>query len=156
METNPISTRSLTFRLAERCDHPSRLEMLTSHDHSSGPSLLQTCAWCSAETRPSRKGPSPPSESSEPEIKGPAPKWSDHERGGGAMAASHGRVRLPVAVGDVCGAVWRSPGSPEKEREGLPGREKSLEHKQQPLRDGRLPAVTDRRFWRPLPGAGAT
>lgn len=62
-ETNPISTRSQTFRSAERRDHPGSLEMLSRH-HSSGPSLLQTCARCSEGTRPSRKGPSPPSESS--------------------------------------------------------------------------------------------
>lgn len=36
-ETNPISTRSQTFRLAEHCDHPRSLEMLTSRDHPSAP-----------------------------------------------------------------------------------------------------------------------
>ena len=63
-ETNPISTRSQIFGSAERCDHPRSLEVLTSRHHSSGPSLLQTCARCSEGTRPSRKGSSPPSESS--------------------------------------------------------------------------------------------
>ena len=61
------------------------------------------------------------------------------------MAAALGRARPPVAAGDVRGAAGRSPGSPEKEREGLPGPEKSLEHTPQALRGGRLCAGTDRR-----------
>lgn len=70
------------------------------------------------------------------------------------MAASHGTVRPPVAVGDICGASWRSPGSLEKEREGVPGRERSRCRTGGSARRAAALAVLKAGPRRPLPGAG--